>query len=249
MSVTSDSLQGKICLVTGASSGIGAAIARSLAGVGAHVICAARRLDRLQELERELTPNCLAIELDVSDSASVETLPSRLPEAWREVDVLVNNAGQDVGGRRLFHEGEVAEWSSIIETNVTGLISVTRTFIEGMRDRRAGYVVNIGSVSGFQPYATGTIYAASKHAVHGFSESLRLDYGGTGIRVTEILPGLVRTGFAEARLSDPVKARAFYDDFGTCLEPADIARTVLFVLEQPAHVVISQLVVVPDGQT
>ena len=117
-----------------------------------------------------------------------------------------------------------------------------------MRDAGEGYVVNIGSISGFQPYATGTIYAASKHAVHGFSESLRLDYRGTGIRVTEILPGMVRTGFAEARWEDPDKAQTFYDDFGTCLEPADIARTVLFVLEQPAHVVISQLVVVPDGQ-
>lgn len=248
MSEVSSSVQGKICLVTGASSGIGAEVARALAAAGARVICAARRLERLRELESELSPNCLAVTLDVCDPESVDSLPSRLPAPWRDVAILVNNAGQDVGGRRLFHEGSADAWARIIETNVTGLIRVTRCFIEGMRDAGEGYVVNIGSISGFQPYATGTIYAASKHAVHGFSESLRLDYGGTGIRVTEILPGMVRTGFAEARWGDPDKAQTFYDDFGTCLEPADIARTVLFALQQPAHVVISQLVVMPDGQ-
>ena len=118
-----------------------------------------------------------------------------------------------------------------------------------MIERDHGHVVNIGSVSGLTPYATGTIYAGSKHAVHGFSESLRLDYLNTGIRVTEILPGMVRTGFAKARWDDDGTANRFYDDFGVCLAPDDIARTIVFALEQPAHVVISQLVVVPIGQT
>ena len=248
MKVANEFVEGKTCLVTGASSGIGASIAAHLVAAGGRVICAARRIDRLREIEASLSPNCLAVELDVCDAQSVESLPSRLPESWRDVSILVNNAGQDVGGRRAFHEGDIDTWARIIETNVTGLIRVTRAFIDDLRARGEGFVVNIGSVSGFQPYATGTIYAASKHAVHGFSESLRMDYGRSGIRVTEILPGTVRTEFAEARWGDSDKASEFYASFAACLEPDDIARTVLFALQQPPHVVISQLVVVPDGQ-
>ena len=117
-----------------------------------------------------------------------------------------------------------------------------------MVERARGHVVNIGSVAGLSAYAGGSIYAASKHAVHGFSESLRLDFAATGIRVTEILPGMVRTDFALNRWGDAERARRFYDDFGVCLEPEDIARAVLFALEQPARVVVSQLVVVPRDQ-
>ena len=118
-----------------------------------------------------------------------------------------------------------------------------------MRERDRGHVVNIGSVSGLYPYATGTIYAGSKFAVHGFSESLRLDYAGTGIRVTEILPGMVRTGFAEARWEDAEKPRRTTTRSGECLQPDDIARTVVFAVQQPPNVVISQLVVVPCSQS
>ena len=116
-----------------------------------------------------------------------------------------------------------------------------------MVSRNCGHIVNIGSIAGIQPYATGTIYSGSKHAVHGFSESLRLDYAGTGIRVTEILPGLVRTDFARTRWNDDAKAAAFYDRTGQCLAPEDIAQTVVFALEQPPHVVLSQMVVLPSS--
>lgn len=237
-----------IALVTGASSGIGAAIAEQLTLIGCRVICAARRLGKLQSLTDRLGESALALELDVTDPDAVANIGERLPSAWSEIEILVNNAGHDVGGRRLFHEGSAEQWASIIDTNVIGLIRATRALIPGMLQRNRGHVVNIGSVSGMYPYATGTIYAASKFAVHGFSESLRRDYTDTGIRVTEILPGMVQTGFAEARWDDPEQAQAFYADFGECLTPDDIARSVVFAVQQPSNVVISQLVVVPQAQ-
>lgn len=239
---------GAVALVTGASSGIGAAIAAALGAIGCRVICGGRRLSKLKAVAEAIGSNGLAIELDVDSNRSVDSLTERLPADWREVEILVNNAGHDKGGRSRFDEGTMAEWESIIQTNVIGLIRVTRALIPGMIARDLGHVVNIGSISGFRPYATGTLYAGAKHAVHGFSESLRLDFKNTGIRVTEILPGMVRTGFAEARWQDPKRAAKFYDDFGECLTPEDVARTVAFAVQQPRHVVISQLVVVPYTQ-
>lgn len=238
---------GSLALVTGAGSGIGRSIALALADKGCRVILAGRRLERVRDVARIIGANAFAVVLDVADRASVASLFERLSPDWHEVDVLVNNAGHDVGGRRRFDQGSIEEWSRIIETNVVGLVQVTRLLIDGMLARRRGHIVNIGSTAGLQPYATGTLYASSKHAVHGFSESLRLDYAGSGVRVTEILPGMVRTEFATTRWGDAEKATQFYDDFGQCLTPDDVARSVMFALEQPAHVVISQLVVVPTG--
>jgi len=239
---------GSTALVTGASSGIGEGIATILVENGFRVICAARRLDKLSRLSDRLGSAALPLELDVSDASSVAGLHARLPEDWRRIDVLVNNAGHDEGGRRRFDEGSVDQWATIIETNVIGLIRTTHAVIAAMIERDHGHIVNIGSIAGLSAYATGTIYSGSKHAVHGFSESLRLDYAGTGIRVTEILPGMVRTDFALTRWRDRARAESFYDDFGVCLTPEDIARTVLFAIQQPPHVVISQLVVVPSAQ-
>ena len=185
---------GAVALVTGAGSGIGESTALHLAEAGWRVICAGRRLTRVEAVAERL--DCgLALELDVCDPRSVDSLQERLPSQWREIEVLVNNAGHDTGGRRRFDEGSAEQWSQIIETNVTGLIRVTHRIIPGMISRDRGHVVNIGSTAGFGPYATGTIYAASKHAVHGFSESLRMEFAGTGVRISEILPGVVRTEF------------------------------------------------------
>ena len=239
---------GSIALVTGAGSGIGEGIATALANSDYRVICAGRRMDKLSDLSARLGGNAHPLMLDVTAASSVESLLSRLPEDWRTIDILVNNAGHDQGGRRRFDEGSASEWASIIETNVIGLIRTTHAVIPGMIARDHGHVVNIGSIAGLSPYATGTIYSGSKHAVHGFSESLRLDFAGTGLRVTEILPGLVRTEFALTRWRDQARADSFYDDFGDCLSPQDIARSVLFAIEQPSNVVISQLVVVPSAQ-
>jgi NADP-dependent 3-hydroxy acid dehydrogenase YdfG len=237
-----------VALVTGAGGGIGARIAARIAEIGCRVVCAGRRLERVEAVAASLNGCGLGLELDVSDEASVASLGSRLPAEWSQVEILVNNAGHDAGGRRPFHEGSAAQWADIIETNVVGLVRVTRALIGGMRQRNRGHIVNIGSIAGTRPYATGTLYSASKHAVHGFSESLRLDYVDTGIRVTEIMPGMVKTDFAFNRSGDAAGAQRFYRDFGVCLDPDDVARSVIFALTQPAQVVISQLVVVPISQ-
>ena len=239
---------GAIALVTGASSGIGEATAAALADIGCRVICAGRRMALLEDVAERIGDAAHALVLDVADPGSVESLIERLPPELREIEILVNNAGSDLGGRERFDKGEVSDWASTIETNVTGLIRVTYAVVHGMVARDIGHIVNIGSTSGFTPYAGGTIYAGSKHAVHGFSESLRKDFRKTGIRVTEILPGMVETGFALARWGDEERAAKFYENFGDCLAPEDIARTIVFALQQPPHVAISQLTVMPSNQ-
>lgn len=239
---------GAVALVTGAGGGIGARVAARIADIGCRVICAGRRLERVEAVAASLDGRGLGLYLDVTDEDSVASLGSRLPTDWSQVEILVNNAGHDSGGRRLFHEGTAEQWADIIDTNVLGLVRVTHALIGGMRDRNRGHIVNIGSIAGTRPYATGTLYSASKHAVHGFSESLRLDYVDTGIRVTEIMPGMVKTDFAFNRSGDAAQAARFYSDFGTSLDPDDVARSVVFALQQPAHVVISSLTVVPISQ-
>ena len=234
-----------IALVTGASSGIGESICRLLVSHQYRVIGAARNQARLQALREELGPSFHPLELDVTNTQSVSSLNDRLPENFQNIDVLVNSAGHDVGGRRSFEQGTAQQWSDIVETNVQGLMRVTHAVIDGMLTQGHGHVVNLGSIAGLKPYATGTAYVASKYAVHGFSESLRLDYAGRGIRVSEIMPGLVRSGFAGQRLGDEEKAEAFYDSFEQSLSPEDVAQTLLFALQQPKHVEIAQLVVLP----
>ena len=169
-----ETLKGKVALVTGAGSGIGEASARRLAAAGLRVVCAGRRLDRVETVAASIGGHALA--LDVVDPESVETIEERLPAPLRDIDVLINNAGHDVGGRRRFDAGSADQWAKIIETNVIGLIRVTRRVIPGMLARDRGHVVNIGSTAGLVAYKTGTVYAASKHAVRGFSESLRQDF-------------------------------------------------------------------------
>jgi len=241
-------LNTSLALVTGAASGIGKATVEALLAKGARVICAGRRRETLQALAGACGGRALALELDVDDPGSVDSVPQRLPGDWRDVDILINNAGHDRGGRRTFEEGSAEQWTAIIETNVNGLIRITRCLIGGMLERGRGHVVNMGSVSGLKAYATGTAYAASKFAVHGFSESLRLDYRNRGVRVSEILPGLVATEFALRRWADPATAANFYGGADSLLAPADVAAAVIYALEQPAHVNIAQIVIMPCGQ-
>ncbi len=234
-----------VVLVSGASSGIGEAICRLLIEQAHRVVGAARNESRLQQLAAELGEGFYPLVLDVTDSAAVAGVQQALPPEFHDIEVLVNNAGHDIGGRRLFDEGSAEQWCDIIETNVQGTIRLTRALIEGMLARGSGHIVNMGSIAGIKSYATMTAYVSSKYAVHGFSETLRLDYDGRGIRVTEIMPGLVRTGFARQRLGDARQAQEFYDDAEQCLQPEDVARTVLYALQQPKHVEIAQLVVLP----
>ena len=241
---------GAIALVTGASAGIGAATARALALRGARVICASRNKARLDDLVAELGAGAHAIELDVADPASIESLVARLPEDLRAIDMLVANAGHDTGGRRRFDEGAVAEWAGIIETNVIGMIRTCHAVVPGMLARGRGHVVTLGSTAGLSTYKGGTIYNASKFAVRGFTEALRKDYGASDLRVTEILPGLTRTAFAASRhRGDSTKGTAYYDSFAEVLEPDDIARAIVYALDQPARVTIAQMVVVPSHES
>ncbi len=241
--------QGATALITGAGGGIGAALCKLLVENDYRVVAVGRDQKKLEDLAADCGGNLFPLPLDVNDADAVAQLPRLIPAGLGPVEILVNNAGHDVGGRRLFDEGSAGQWCDIVETNVQGLIRVTRALIEPMLERGRGHIVNIGSIAGLKPYATGSAYVASKFAVHGLSETLRLDYAGRGIRVSEIMPGLVRTGFAERRLGDARAAAEFYDSFDACLQPRDIAETVLFALRQPRHVEIAQLVVLPVAES
>jgi 3-hydroxy acid dehydrogenase/malonic semialdehyde reductase len=234
-----------VALVSGASGGIGAAICRQLVGAGYRVVATARKLESLQSLQQEIGDDLYPLVLDVTDAQAVRQVASSIPVDFSDFGVVVNNAGHDVGGRRSFEEGSADQWCDIVDTNLQGMIRLTHALVGGMLARGAGHVINMGSIAGLKPYATGTAYVTSKYAVHGLSETLRLDFAGRGIRVTEIMPGLVRSGFAEQRLGDAQQAKDFYDSFEQCLDPDDVARTVLFALQQPSNVEIAQLVVLP----
>jgi 3-hydroxy acid dehydrogenase/malonic semialdehyde reductase len=237
---------GAVALVTGASSGIGRALVRMLGERGLRVAGIGRDPDRLDQAMASLGSSGIAVPLDLTDGLAVARILERLPEDWRGIDIVVNNAGHDVGGRRRLDEGQADDWAAIIETNVSGLIRMTHAVLPGMLERDRGHIVNVGSIAGLRAYKGGNVYNASKFAVHGLSDALRLDYDGTRLRVTEILPGLVRTGFAAARSrGDQAAAQAFYESFPAAMEPDDVARTIVFALEQPSHVTIAQLVVVP----
>ena len=238
--------KGSVALVTGASAGIGRAVATGLSARGARVICAARRLDRLEDLVAGLPSPALAFELDIADGEAVDGLLQRLPEDWRQIDILVNNAGHDLGGRQPFHQRDAADVAAVIETNVTGMIRTTLAIVPGMRERGRGHIVTIGSVNGVEWTANHSVYVGSKFAVHGFTNSLRQELQGTGVRLTEVMPGLVRTEFASARWSgDEKRAQEFYDRFDAALAPEDISDAVHYVLDTPAHVNICDLVLRP----
>jgi NADP-dependent 3-hydroxy acid dehydrogenase YdfG len=240
---------GAVALVTGAGSGIGAAVAEQLAARGVRVICAGRRLERLTPVVGRLGAGALALELDVADPQSTASLLERLPQALRRIDILVNNAGHDVGGRKRFDLGDVEEWASIIETNVVGMIRVTHAVAQGMVARGRGHIVNLGSTAGLRVYRSGSIYNASKFAVRAFTEGLRMDYADTDIRITEVLPGITRTEFAASRLhGDRARGADYYARFPGTIAAADVARAVLYALEQPPEVTIAQLVVVPTRE-
>ena len=246
---TSEAMKpGTVCLVTGASVGIGRAIAESLLARGHRVICVARNKDKLTAVFAEYGENALLLSLDVTDGPAVAGLVDTLDPAWREIEVLVANAGSDVGGRRRFDQGAMADWASTIDTNVTGLMRFCHALLPGMLERRRGHIVTLGSIAGLETYAGGAVYSATKYAVRAFTEALRKDYRQEPIRITEILPGLVRTGFAEARFKgDADKAAAFYDSFPAALSAEDIAAAVIFALEQLPQVNIGQIVVTPTG--
>lgn len=235
------SLKSKTVLVTGASSGIGRASARALAAEGAHLILAARRRERLEELAREL-PDAEVLALDVRDAAAVSSALSD-----RAIDVAVVNAGLALGTDRI-HTGDPADWSTVIDTNVKGVLHVLRAVTPGMLERKRGDVVLLGSVAGRHLYPGGNVYCASKHAVRALYEALRLDLGGQGLRFTTVDPGLVETEFSEVRFKgDRARAKTVYQGFEP-LRPEDVADAIRFALTRPPHVNIGEIVLWPTAQ-
>ncbi len=245
------SIQDQIVLITGASSGIGAACAHAFAQSGAKLILAARRKDRLEKLAAELEQasgtESYLLELDVCDRPQVETRLASLPEAWASVDILVNNAGLSRGLDKL-HEGSIQDWEEMIDTNIKGLLYVTRYLVPGMVSRGRGQVINMGSIAGHQTYPGGNVYCATKAAVRALSEGLKLDLLGTPVRVCLINPGMVETDFSQVRFrGDGDRAAKVYADV-TPLTPEDIADVVVFCATRPPHINISDVVIFPTDQ-
>lgn len=244
-------LKNKTIFVTGASSGIGRAAAAAFASEGANLILAARRIDRLKELEKQLVKKynvkVISIQLDVRKLSEVKKAVASLKNEWRNIDVLLNNAGLARGLSKI-HEGNTDHWDEMIDTNVKGLLYVSRTIIPLMVARLQGHVINIGSIAGHDAYPNGNVYNASKFAIKGLSKAMRFDLYDKNIRVTSIDPGMVITEFSEVRFSgDKERASKVYDGL-TALSADDIAETILWCVTRPPHVNISEVIIMPTAQ-
>ena len=245
------SLRNKIVFVTGASSGIGKSCARAFAAEGAKILMAARRKDRLialaAELKTEFGASSYGFQLDVRDQPAVEKAVAELPSEWAAIEVLVNNAGLSRGLDKL-HEGKLADWEEMIDTNVKGLLYVSRAVIPGMIKRAAGHIINIGSIAGHELYPGGNDYCATKFAVNAISRGLRMDLAGTPLRVSSVDPGMVETEFSLVRFhGDGEKAGKVYKGLQP-LTPDDIAAAIVFCANRPPHVNISEMIVMPQAQ-
>jgi serine 3-dehydrogenase len=244
-------MNGKIVFITGASSGIGKATATAFAAAGANILICARRTERIDALAAELTAaygvKVHAFTLDVRNQSKVEASLNGLPAEWKDISILVNNAGLS-RGMDTIQEGKIQDWEEMIDTNVKGLLYVTRAVLPGMIARNAGHIVNIGSAAGHWVYPKGNVYNASKFAVKALNEGMKMDLLGTPIRVTSVDPGLLETEFAVVRFhGDTEKAKSVYQGL-TPLSPEDIAETILWAASRPAHVNISTVVMVPTDQ-
>lgn len=238
-----------IVFVTGASAGFGAAIAEAFVKGGHKVVAAARRKERLAALADKLGDALFPLELDVRDSAAVAAVPSRLPAEFAAVDVLVNNAGLALGMEPA-QRASLDDWQTMIDTNCTGLVQMTRALLPGMVERNRGHVFNIGSVAGLWPYPGGNVYGATKAFVHQFSLNLRADLTGTALRVTDIEPGLCGgTEFSNVRFhGDDDKAAKVYQNVQP-LTAEDIANTIYWIATLPAHVNVNTIEMMPVAQS
>lgn len=242
----------KIVLITGASSGIGRSTALRFAAEGARILICARRTERLDALAQELRSTygvkVHTFTLDVRDRAAVERSISGLPDEWKGISLLVNNAGLS-RGLDTIQEGNMDDWDEMIDTNVKGLLYVTRAVLPGMIARSEGHIVNIGSVAGRWVYPKGNVYNASKFAVTALNEGMKMDLLGTPIRVTSVDPGLIETEFSIVRFhGDEERAKNVYKGM-TPLSPDDIADTIVWAATRPAHVNISTVIMMPTDQS
>lgn len=238
-----------IILVTGATAGFGESITRRFVKNGHKVIATGRRQERLQSLKDELGDSVLTLQLDVRNRAAIEQALESLPAEWRDIDVLVNNAGLALGLEPA-HKANVEDWETMIDTNNKGLIYMTRAVLPGMVERNRGHIINIGSTAGSWPYAGGNVYGATKAFVQQFSLNLRTDLHGTAVRVTNIEPGLVGgTEFSNVRFKgDDDKAGKTYENTNA-LSAEDVTEAVWWVATLPKHVNINTLEMMPVSQT
>lgn len=236
-----------IVLITGATSGFGAEMARKFVQAGHKVIATGRRKDRLDGLAAELGAALLSVSMDVSDKASINSALAALPSAWQDIDILVNNAGLALGIEPA-HKASLEEWETMIDTNCKGLVMMTHAILPGMVARGRGTVINIGSVAGAYPYPGGNVYGATKAFVDQFTLNLRADLVGTGVRATNIAPGLCGgTEFSNVRLKDDAAAAKVYE--GTVpLTATDIAEAAYWIATLPPHVNINYIEMMPTCQ-
>ena len=241
----------KTVLITGASSGIGEGCARKFASQGARIILNARNAQKLEalalELEEKYNSECYVLPFDVCDrNAAIESLES-LPNEWKSIDILINNAGLAVGVDKE-HEGSLDEWDVVIDTNVKALLSMTRIVVPGMVERGRGHIINIGSIAGDAAYPGGSVYCATKAAVKALSDGLRIDLVDTPLRVTNIKPGLVETNFSVVRFrGDQEKADNVYKGIHA-LTGDDIAEVAYFAASAPEHMQVAEILVMPTKQ-
>jgi len=243
--------QQKIACITGASAGIGAATANVLAANGYHLILIARRKNKTDELAKQLQQQfniqTLTIELDVRKRAEVTSTFSNLPENWKKIDILVNNAGL-ASGLSTIDKGDIDDWEVMIDTNIKGLLYVTRNVAPLMIQKGSGHIVNIGSIAGKEVYANGNVYCATKHAVDALTKAMRIDMAIHPIKVTAIHPGAVETEFSIVRFNgDAERAKKIYEGFES-LSAADVAEAVWFAVSRPVHVNINKLTIMPTAQ-
>ncbi|SFG79062.1 3-hydroxy acid dehydrogenase / malonic semialdehyde reductase [Duganella sp. CF458] len=236
-----------IVLVTGATAGFGAAMARVFVKNGHKVIAAGRRAERLEALAAELGLNLLPLKLDVTDKGAIQAALASLPADWKEIDVLINNAGLALGIKGA-HEADLEDWETMIATNCTGLVTITRALLPGMVERGRGTIINLGSVAGAYPYPGGNVYGATKAFVEQFTLNLRADLIGTGVRATNIAPGLCGgTEFSNVRLKDDAAAAKVYEGT-TPLTADDIANTAFWIATLPQHINVNSIELMPTCQ-
>jgi NADP-dependent 3-hydroxy acid dehydrogenase YdfG len=244
-------LKGRWALVTGATSGFGLAIARAIAVEGGHVAITGRREDRLRAVAEEIRSKhkveALPLRFDVRDLGQVRAALEGAPGLLAKLDILVNNAGLALALDPL-QSGDTQDWDQMIDTNVKGLLYVSRSVLPGMVERGRGHVVNVGSVAGHQTYAGGAVYSATKYAVRAITDALRYDVLGKGIRVSNVEPGLAQTEFSEVRFKgDTTRAKTVYEGL-TALRAEDVADAVVWCLTRPQHVNVQSVLIMPTDQ-
>ncbi len=244
-------LSNKIVFITGASSGIGKSCAVEFAKEGANLILCARRIDKLNELsdklKKEYKIKIKNIELDVRNYDAIKKTVAGLEKEWKNVNILINNAGLARGFSKVY-EGDIDAWNEMIDTNVKGLLHVTREILPLMVEQKNGHIINIGSTAGHEVYANGNVYAATKFAVKALTQSIRIDVLDKNIKVSSVDPGMVETEFSKVRFyGDDEKASKVYSGLKP-LTPDDVASAVLFCATRPAHVNINEVILTPINQ-